>query len=255
MKYVNTAKENSVESNSAGADLSPSSEESAAFSDESAETSEANDVLAKEEFIASCEEVPYKTLARYPEENKGKHIVLTVSITQIVQGGLFDNSVYYRVYTDNDGYGLYLSDEYLMYDSRIDDSTKLLESDIIKVYGEFIGTESIMRALTGTTEEVPAFKAYYIEILDENASGASGTEEVAAGAGTATKEKFDQIERGMTYEAVVEIMGSEGELLSSLELMDMPTTIYYWYGEDGISNANVTFQNNSMVSKSQIGLE
>ena len=121
---------------------------------------------SKEDFIATCEEISYKTLARYPDDNIGKRFVLTVQINQIVQGGWFDSSEYYRVYTDNDGYGFYYGDEYFMYDCRIDDTTKLLEDDIITVYAEFAGMQSVTRALTGTTEDVPAFKAYYIDILD-----------------------------------------------------------------------------------------
>ena len=123
--------------------------------------------MSKDEVIALCEEIPYKTLARYPEENTGKYIKLTVQINQVLQGGLFDSNKYYRVFTNNDGYGVYFSDEYFMYDFRIDDETRLLEDDIITVYGEFVGVETITRALTGLEEEVPAIKAYYIDILDE----------------------------------------------------------------------------------------
>ena len=121
--------------------------------------------LSREEFIALCEPANYKTLARYPDEHIGDKITLTVQISQIIQGGLFDDGQYYRVYTDNDGYGYY-DDEYFMYDMRIDDDTRLLETDIITIYGEYAGLEEVTRALTGTKEYVPAIKAYYIDILE-----------------------------------------------------------------------------------------
>ena len=53
-----------------------------------------------------------------------------------------------------------------MYDCRIDDSTRLLEDDILTIYGEFAGLQTVTRALTGTKEDVPAIKAYYIDIIE-----------------------------------------------------------------------------------------
>lgn len=129
-------------------------------------TPESTPSVSKEDFISSCTEIPYKTLARNPEDYVGEHIVLTVKIEQILQGGLFDSNEYYRVYT-NDEYDMWLGDEYFMYDSRVDDDMKLLQGDIITVYGEFAGTETVTRALSGTKEDVPAFKALYIELIEE----------------------------------------------------------------------------------------
>lgn len=70
-----------------------------------------------------------------------------------------------------------------------------------------------------------------------------------------TLEEFNLIESGMSYEEVVDVVGCEGTLMSTVDLMDINTSIYYWYGKNGISNANVTFQNDAVVSKAQIGLE
>lgn len=73
-----------------------------------------------------------------------------------------------------------------------------------------------------------------------------------------TLEKFNQIQTRMTYQEVVNIIGEEGTVLSETDIMDdeqYKTTMYYWYGEDGISNANVTIQGGKVISKAQIGLE
>lgn len=144
----------------------PSSNTSLLEESSSVESSESIPPETKEDFIASCEPIEYKTLARYPDDNIGKRIVLTVKVSQIMQGGLFDSSEYYRVYTDESGYGFYSDNEYFMYDCRIDDDTRLLEDDILTIYGEFAGLQTVTRALTGTKEDIPAIKAYYIDILE-----------------------------------------------------------------------------------------
>lgn len=120
-----------------------------------------------EEFKASCQEIGYKKIMRNPEDYIGQRIVITAKVQQIMQGGLFDDSQYYRVLTDNDGYEIYADDEYFMYDSRIGDDMKILKDDVIKIYAIFTGMEEVKRALTGTKEEVPAIKAYYVELISE----------------------------------------------------------------------------------------
>lgn len=71
--------------------------------------------------------------------------------------------------------------------------------------------------------------------------------------------EFNQIENGMTYEEVCEIIGCEGELMSEADLnigSQYATEIYTWKGEKGIgANANVTFQGGVVVSKAQVGLK
>lgn len=121
---------------------------------------------SKEDFINSCQEYSYKDLARNPDDYIGSRIVLEVKIEQIVQGGFLDNNEYYRVYT-NDEYDWWMGDEYFMNDKRVDDDTRLLEDDIIRIYGEYAGTQEVKRALTGTKEYVPSINAYYIELIAE----------------------------------------------------------------------------------------
>ena len=70
-----------------------------------------------------------------------------------------------------------------------------------------------------------------------------------------TLEEFNKIENGMTYDQVKDIVGCEGTVNSDTEVMGSKTTIYSWYGKDGISNANVNIQDNKLINKTQIGLE
>ena len=71
----------------------------------------------------------------------------------------------------------------------------------------------------------------------------------------ATLEKFNQIQTGMTYQEVVEIMGEEGTLSTESSYGDQTVQIYYWYAKNGISNATISFTNGVVSAKSQIGLE
>lgn len=141
------------------------SEEPSQESEEELPTPEPQE--SKEEFIASCEEIPYKKLLRNPDDYIGKRLVITAEIKQIIQGGLFDSNQYYRIQTDNEGRDWFLDDEYFMYDFRVDDDMKLLDEDVITIYAEFGGMQEIKRALTKTKEEVPAIKAYYVELISE----------------------------------------------------------------------------------------
>ena len=70
-----------------------------------------------------------------------------------------------------------------------------------------------------------------------------------------TLEEFNQIKTGMSYEEVVEIVGSEGTVMSEASVMDSTTTIYSWYADNGIANANVTISGGKVMAKAQIGLE
>jgi hypothetical protein len=72
-----------------------------------------------------------------------------------------------------------------------------------------------------------------------------------------SKSEFNSIQIGMSYEDVSNIIGEQGELLSSVDLgigNEYATQIYIWYGYNGISNANITFQDGKVVLKAQFGL-
>lgn len=71
-----------------------------------------------------------------------------------------------------------------------------------------------------------------------------------------TKEKFEQIKDGMTYDEVVKIVGAEGELLSeSGEKGSQYHTEMYQFKTDGfLSNSTMTFQGGKLINKAQAGL-
>ena len=71
----------------------------------------------------------------------------------------------------------------------------------------------------------------------------------------ATMDAFNQIENGMTYDQVVEIIGGEGELMSESEIAGISMAIYTWDGNSAFSSCQVTFQDGVVTSKSQYGLK
>lgn len=70
-----------------------------------------------------------------------------------------------------------------------------------------------------------------------------------------TLDTYNQIQTGMSYEEVKNIIGGDGILNSDTNIADISTKIYTWYAEDGISNASIIFQNDAVTTKSQFGLE
>ena len=71
-----------------------------------------------------------------------------------------------------------------------------------------------------------------------------------------TLDEFNRIETGMTYDEVVNIIGSYGTELSRSEIAGYTTVILMWEGSGSLgANANVTFQNGSVMAKAQFGLQ
>lgn len=73
-----------------------------------------------------------------------------------------------------------------------------------------------------------------------------------------TLEEYNQIETGMSYDEVVDIIGSEGEVNAETgkEGDDMHVVIYSWKGKGEVgANAIITFSNGEMQTKAQAGLK
>lgn len=123
--------------------------------------------ISEEDYKAECQTVDYKELCRYPEKYEGTKVVVKVKVSQIIDANFSGSEKAWRTYTDNSGYGFYADDEYYMLDKRGGDAVKILEDDIITVYGEFTGLEKITRALTSTTDELPRIEVKYADLVEE----------------------------------------------------------------------------------------
>lgn len=74
--------------------------------------------------------------------------------------------------------------------------------------------------------------------------------------GRITYQEYMKIETGMSYDEVTEIIGSYGTEISRSEIAGYVTVMVAWEGDGAIgANANVTFQNGSVVAKAQFGLQ
>lgn len=88
------------------------------------------------------------------------------------------------------------------------------------------------------------------DLIQKSVSGVSDSSEYI------TMDEYNQIDTGMSYEAVQEIVGSAGEISSQVEMNGIKMIVVSWYG-NGVagSNANVTFTNNEVTGKAQVGLQ
>lgn len=151
---------------SSTASVSSSTAVDAASSESAALSVAAEPELSENEYKAACEVIPYKDLCRYPDQYVGTKIAVQVKVQQIMDAGWLSNDNAWRVQTDNDGYGLYLDDEYYAIDKRAEGSVKVLTDDIVVIYGEFTGTTEVTRALTNTTDEIPSIDVKYADLVE-----------------------------------------------------------------------------------------
>jgi cell division septum initiation protein DivIVA len=112
-------------------------------------------------------DVEYKDLLRHPEKYIGSYVTMTVQVKQSTETSFWSDEVAYRCNSDESGYDFYMDDEYYVADNRAENSEKILKDDIIKVYGEFTGVETVTRALTGTKEDIPQISMKFSELIEE----------------------------------------------------------------------------------------
>lgn len=123
--------------------------------------------INEDDYRAECQSIDYKELCRYPDKYVGTKVAVKVKVSQIIETNFSGTEKAWRTYTDNSGYGFYADDEYYMLDKRGDGAVKILDDDIVVVYGEFTGLEKITRALTSTTDELPRIEVKYADLVEE----------------------------------------------------------------------------------------
>ena len=183
---------NDPEEASSDFDISDSDDNSSIEeSDSNAKKHEADEPkITKKDFIASCTELNYKQIARDPESYIGQNFSFTCYVSSAREGGLLTGYQKYYVtyYFDmskaqdaiNDGWADSLSDASFYgtdYDKTVwlldnRDSNdkkyvKILENDIITVYGTFTGMTETKNSLTNESGEVVSLDIKYVELLAE----------------------------------------------------------------------------------------
>jgi hypothetical protein len=68
-----------------------------------------------------------------------------------------------------------------------------------------------------------------------------------------TQAQYDRIREGMTYEQVLDVIGTDGQELSRSNMAGYSTVMYSWTNPNG-SNMNAMFQNDRLINKAQFGL-
>lgn len=135
------------------------------------ETTSSMPEVDEQTYKAQCKaigtDVEYKDLLRHPEKYIGSYVTMTVQVKQSIETSFWSDEVAYRCNSDESGYDFYMDDEYYVADNRAQNSEKILKDDIIKVYGEFTGVETVTRALTGAKEDIPQISMRYSELIEE----------------------------------------------------------------------------------------
>lgn len=119
----------------------------------------------EEEYKTSCQEYKYKDVLRNPSDYIGKRIKVKVQIFNVHEKSFLNETKYYFAY-DEDEYGVFWNNMYGIFDKREKQEPKLLEDDVIIVYGEIIETEYTKSLIVNGTE-VFCIDMKYIDFISE----------------------------------------------------------------------------------------
>lgn len=142
----------------------PKTEQSIASSTDET-TAEPKKEETKEEYKKACKEYAYKDVLRNPQKYIGKRIKVTVKISSVHETSLVNDTKYYFAYSEGE-YGYWTGDRYGIFDKRSKEDMKLLEDDIITVYGEIADPE-YTKSLIVNSSEVFCINMKYIDFISE----------------------------------------------------------------------------------------
>lgn len=121
---------------------------------------------SKEKYIESCKEYGYKDISRKPNNYKGKRAKFEGQVVQVQESY---GTVVLRVNVTKEenefaegGY-LYSDTIYVEYKYKDDNEDKILEDDIVTLYGTLNGTKTYT-SIVNSDVTVPYLKAEYVEI-------------------------------------------------------------------------------------------
>lgn len=111
-------------------------------------------------FKDSCKTYKYKEIARNPDKYKGKNVKFTGKVMQVSEGWF--NSVTILLQVTKNEYGWYEDTVYCNYTYK-DGEDKILEDDIITIYGTCEGDTSYISVL-GSSITIPEVNIKYLKI-------------------------------------------------------------------------------------------
>ena len=119
------------------------------------------EVIAQKDFKKSCTEIKYEDLARNPDSYKGQNLMFKGEVIQCEQS--YGTSYYARVNVTVDEYGFYSDTIYVTFEIP-EDADKILEEDIVKLYGICQGAETYT-SIFGESITIPSLDAAYVELV------------------------------------------------------------------------------------------
>lgn len=124
--------------------------------------------LTESEYKSQCQEYNYKDVLRNPEGYIGEKIVITVEISTVKSKSLTNPTKYYFAYSESEpGSGFFYGNRYGIFDKRANqDELKILEDDVIKVWGE-ISEPQETTSLIVNGEELFCIDMKYVELISE----------------------------------------------------------------------------------------
>lgn len=117
-----------------------------------------------EDYKASCKEYVYKEVLRNPENYVGERVKVVVKISTVKETSWTNDTKYYFARAEEDG--RFFGGRYAIFDKRYDESFKILEDDIIVVYGEISEPKQTTSLIVNGTE-VFCIDMRYMEFLGE----------------------------------------------------------------------------------------
>lgn len=122
--------------------------------------------LSKNEYIEKCENITYEKLARNPSMYEGNNYIIKGKVIQIQES--YSNDIQLLIYvTEKKLSSLETSDfenlMYITYEYESNSENRILDGDIITIYGECKGSKTYTTVL-GSSNTVPYINALYIDI-------------------------------------------------------------------------------------------
>lgn len=118
----------------------------------------------KKEYMSSCKEYSYKDVLRNPDDYIGEKVKIQLKISSVHEKDILNDTKYYLAYSKGE-YGWY-ENMYAVFDKRSSEDLKLLEDDIIEVYGEIAEPEDTVSLIVNSSE-VFAINMKYVKLIDE----------------------------------------------------------------------------------------
>ena len=128
------------------------------YEDKSCELEVACSTVSEAKYKGQCESISYDNLARDPDTYDGRKVKFTGEVIQVVEG---DYVTAYRIDVTKTRYG-YTDTVYVVYVPE-KGAPRILEDDIVTLYGEYTGLYSY-ESIMGATITIPSIMALYIDV-------------------------------------------------------------------------------------------